>query len=83
MKSSRVSKLDLFGDRLLSVVFLSELHVPQVLGVTTLVPDAELGIGLPGGVPVSLAALVVVGVILRLGHFRLCCKKKGKVDNLC
>merc|ERR1712029_516586 len=50
------------------VVPLGVLHVPQVFGVPALVTDQSLHVGLPGGVPVSLAALVVVGVILGLGH---------------
>ena len=50
------------------VVLLGELHVAQELGVHALHLKAELGVGLPGGVPVGLAALVMVGVILRLCH---------------
>ena len=49
-------------------MLFGELHVPQVLGVTALVSNAKLGVGLPRRVTVVLTALVVSGVILRLGH---------------
>ena len=47
------------SDWLLGVVLLGKLHVAQVLGVASLVPNPQLGVGLPRGVAVVLAALRV------------------------
>ena len=58
--------LELLGGA--QVVLLGELEVPQKLGVHPLHLVLLLAGGLAGGVPVRLPALVVRGVVLRLGH---------------
>ena len=47
------------SDWFLGVVLLGKLHVAQVLGVASLVANPQLGVGLPRGVAVVLAALSV------------------------
>ena len=61
--------LDLLGGA--QVVLLGELEVPQKLWVHPLHLVLLLAGGLAGGVPVRLPALVVRGVVLRLGHVGL------------
>ena len=50
------------SDWLLGVVLLGKLHVAQVLGVASLVANPQLGVGLPRGVAVVLAALRVIQI---------------------
>ena len=50
------------------VVFLSEFHIPQKLGVHSLDLYPLLGRGLPGRITVVLPSLIMVSVILRLRH---------------
>ena len=57
------------------VVLLGELHVAQELGVHALHLKAELGVGLPGGVPVLLPRLIVISVVLGLGHGEVRCDR--------
>ena len=61
--------LELLGGA--QVVLLGELEVPQKLGVHPLHLVLLLAGRLAGGVPVRLPALVVRGVVLRLGHVGL------------
>ena len=50
------------------VVLLAELQVPQEFWVHPLHLDPGLRRRLPGGIPVTLSVLIVIGVVLRLGH---------------
>jgi len=50
--------------KLVLIVFLGELHIPQELGVHSLHLNPLLGGRLPRGVTMMLPVLIVVGMIL-------------------
>jgi len=53
------------------VVFLGEAHIPHVLRVHPFQRGVTAGLGPCDAISVLLALLIMVGVVLRLGHFNL------------